>query len=291
MSARKKNRNRNTWSPQDDLAFEMAKRDEAAAAEDVKKAEAEQAKSSEAEAPNEEPVTSTIDETALLEREEALKSKQSNLDEREKEIKKREDALAEREAQIVEQGITLEAKASELEQLELDVVERETAVRKAESERDEGYRLAKSKHDQLLQDEDEKSKSTIAQREQEAIKALQENLARIRSEHDASLKEELKAARASIAVERASWKEEYKRQSASSAELLMPNKVTWIDGSKTLIWSSLDSIVSESASKTDWKRKRGSLTLLRRSERKREKTNLKRSNKLTAMNVKGFSSS
>ncbi|MGN8980493.1 MULTISPECIES: hypothetical protein [unclassified Collinsella] len=219
MSARKKNRNRNTWSPQDDLAFEMAKRDEAAAAEDVKKAEAEQAKSSEAEAPNEEPVTSTIDETALLEREEALRSKQSNLDEREKEIKKREDALAEREAQIVEQGITLEAKASELEQLELDVVERETAVRKAESERDEGYRLAKSKHDQLLQDEDEKSKSTIAQREQEAIKALQENLARIRSEHDASLKEELKAARASIAAERASWKEEYKRQSAELATI------------------------------------------------------------------------
>ncbi|MBR0404547.1 MAG: hypothetical protein IJI68_05015 [Eggerthellaceae bacterium] len=127
-------------------------------------------------------------------------------------LDEREHLLAEREKRVSKREEDVKERESALAQTKADIEARETAVKKAEAERDEGYQKAKNKHEQELQDADERSKSIIAEREQRAIKELQEDLARIRAEHDAALKAEAEAQRTSIASERASWAEEHDRQ-------------------------------------------------------------------------------
>ena len=194
-----------TWGPEQDIAYEMARHDAAADNEDSGQAEAHQEVLS--DAPKSAQVSPDEVETG------------SDFEKRIKEIEERERLVAEREKSVSKREKELSTMADTLAQTATDVEKRKTAVRKAEAERDQGYQEAKNKHAQQLQDAEERSRSAIAEREHSAKKKLQEELARIRAEHDAALKAEADAARTSIASERASWVEEHDRQLAELVAL------------------------------------------------------------------------
>ena len=205
MSAKKKNGGRNGWSPQDEYEYEMSGGDSSA---DETKESIQGLQDS----------ASANDGHSQCEASEAVRVQEESFKVREEELALREHALEEREKLAEERESEIENKREELKRSEASIIERETAVRKAESDRDEGYRASKAKHEQELQDSDERSKSEIEQRRQDALRALQEELASIRATHDATLKEYAESERASIASERAAWKEEYDRQSAALAK-------------------------------------------------------------------------
>lgn len=197
MGKNKRNGYREAWGPEKEIAYEMSAADSKGGVGDYGQADDPQLGSSDAFDDGQTP----LDE-----------AEGSPLDAQARDIEERERLLAEREKAVSDREEELVALADTLAQTAVDIEERETAVRKAEAERDEGYRAAKIMHDRQLQDAEERSKSSIEEREQSAIKELQEELARIRAEHDSALKAEADAARASIASERASWAEEHDRQ-------------------------------------------------------------------------------
>ena len=242
----KKNRNRKSWSPQDDLEYEMRKSEESS------NSQTEEPESSLCETSANLDIADSVEsalpmsasdggdqqelermmaefadlETALNERSSALDQRDEELtkrsltlDKRDEELFDRATALDVREKEIVALQKSLGEKESFLETLENEIANeesnikaREIAVRKAENDRDEGYRVARNEHEEQLQESEERSKSRIALLEQEAIARLQEELARIRTEHDAAIETETLAARESIAKERAAWQEERDRQ-------------------------------------------------------------------------------
>lgn len=154
----------------------------------------------------------TPEASVLGEREAAVRQREEELDARTSTLESRERDLANGEQSLAASKAELEDKSKELELKEADLNERETKVKKAESDRDEGYRLAKSKHEKELQESEERSRSSIAEREQNAVGELQEKLAAIRAKHDESLAIEAKSVRDGLDSERNAWKEEYSRQ-------------------------------------------------------------------------------
>lgn len=248
---KKRNNNRKGYEPYDELAYEMAKLEDPSSAgkhDPVEKPSARidkepnQAMAEDAAENNQDDREETLDrraeeldarEQALIARESAVVDREKGASEREETLNRRAEALdsrehtlaahenevADREKEVSEKEDELVKKRTECDASLADIIDRETAIKKAELERDEGFRLAKSTHDQRIQEDAERSKSEIAKREKEAIAKLQQDLAELRKNHDEALKAELDAGRASIESERASWKKEYDRQAAELAAM------------------------------------------------------------------------
>ncbi len=198
MGKNKRRDCQDAWGPEKELAYEMARADKASDVDGNEQADGLRV----------EPSSTFNDSQKPLNEVEAI----SALDRRIRDVEERERLVAAREKDVEERERLVAAR-------EKDVEERETAAREAEAERDQGYREARNKQEQELQDAKERSLSAIAEREQSAKKELQEDLARIRAEHDAALKAEADAQRTSIASERASWVEEHDRQLAELTAL------------------------------------------------------------------------
>lgn len=185
------------WNPQDDLDYEL----------EMSNASADGADQPDETLEDRKAAVSSVETT-----EEALTDKMRKIKEKEAELAEREQELSSREDNLLSKVAANNARAEELSIKENDLIARENDVRRAEQERDEGYLRAKNAHDLQLLNAEEKSKNAIAQRDQQAIADLQVELGSIRASHDEAIAAEVTAARASIANERAKWKEEYDRQ-------------------------------------------------------------------------------
>ena len=219
MSSKKKG-NRSGWDPQDDVEYEMAKSETSNLEDQVDSDESAESEPEPAMADENAVIAGKGADEQLSEREEKCSEKEKLLDCRENDIASREatlsdreNAVSKREGELSLREASVEDRETEADKRDQSLLERENAVREAELDRDEGYRASKSQHDKQLLEDEEKSKSDIALREKEALATLQKELSDIRAKHDEALKEELEAARASIASERRTWKEEYERQS------------------------------------------------------------------------------